>query len=130
MLCISKTIDDNVTHHRPCLPEAISNRTLKKIAFQLHVAESLMSNQQLFSFTINTEHSAEHCSSVLFSQGPIIGSYPEPVESSSHAFILCKINFNIILPSTFKSCWWTFLFRFTYEKLVCSPCLSYMCYMP
>jgi hypothetical protein len=60
-----------------------------------------MNNQQPFNFTKNSKHSVEPHSSVLFSWSTT-GSYREPDDSSPHASIPCKINFNIMLPSTLK----------------------------
>jgi hypothetical protein len=57
-------------------------------------------NQQLLSYTRNSQHFIEAEGSLQYSQEPAIGPYPEPDGSSPHlSSCFSNIHFNTILPS-------------------------------
>jgi len=66
--------------------------------------------------------------SLLCSQEPATGTYPEQDVSSPHPHNYFKIRSNIILPSTSRSSEWSTPFRFYDQNFVCVsyPHPSYM----
>jgi len=68
--------------------------------------------------------------SLPYSQQPIIGSYPEPAQSSPRAPIYSLgISFNLTLQSS-SSSKWSLYFRLTHQNSVCISLLTRTCYMP
>jgi hypothetical protein len=56
-------------------------------------------------------------------QEPSTGPYSEPDEFSTYHPNLFKIQFNIILPPTSRSFYWTLSFGFSHQSLICIPLL-------
>jgi hypothetical protein len=76
------------------------------------------------------QHFMEPRGSLLCSQEPSTGPYPEPDQSSPYHPILSKINFNIIHPprSWFSS--GIFAFWLPHQYATCISLLHHLCYMP
>jgi len=66
--------------------------------------------------------------SLLFSQKPVIGPYPEPDESSPHLPThFPKIYSNFMIPYKPSSSKWLLPFRFSNQNIVCISQLSHAC---
>jgi hypothetical protein len=68
--------------------------------------------------------------SILCSQGPPTGPYPEPdnpVHTTPSYF--SKIDFNIIHSPTSSCSLWSLSFRISHQNRICNTLLSYMCYI-